>query len=118
MENKMKYPGEEFANEHGYTLHSHNEAKTHIDFVKSVNPEFPVHLDLLPSGEWTLTKIIGMVVCKIGPFSLPNKNFEIFEEKIENIKSVPYPLDSDAEYENAVKLVESHGFMLVEDPDW
>ena len=106
----MSFPGEEFANEHGYTLHSHNGERTHMDFVKSIDPRFPVHLDLLPSGEWTLTKIIGMIVCKIGPFSIPNSHFEEFERQIEEIASVPKTLEDKTK--EALEFLQSIGFEI------
>lgn len=110
----MSFPGEEFANEHGYTLWSHNEQRTHMDFVKSTNPNLPVHLDLLPSGEWTLSKVVGMVMCTLGPFSLPNKSFEIFEKQIESIEAV----DHSNDISKAIDLLQDNGYDVEADEDW
>jgi len=106
----MNFPGEDFASEHGYALHSHNTERTHINYVKAPDPRFPIHLDRLPSGEWTLTKIVGMVICKIGPFSLPNKNFEMFERQIYEITSVPKTLEDKTK--EALEFLQSIGFEI------
>jgi hypothetical protein len=77
------YPGQEFAQEHGYTLHSHSGRDTNgiISHATYINGE-AIYLDVWRSGKVELTKILGMVVCKVANFAIPNKNFHIFEKQL------------------------------------
>jgi hypothetical protein len=51
-----------------------------------------------------------MVICKIGPFSLPNKNFEMFERQIYEITSVPKTLEDKTK--EALEFLQSIGFEI------
>lgn len=83
----MKYIGEDFAKEHGYTIYSHSgDGSKHACYVKD-----GTFLDVyLTDGSVTgrLSKAFGMILCTMGTFSIPNRLFEAFEENMSKIVQV------------------------------
>jgi len=82
-----KYAGEDFAREHGYTLHSYSP-KVDSDVYNSSWVKDGIFLDIKENkGELvaTLSKMFGLVECKIHNFSIPNKNFKSFEQQINSM---------------------------------
>jgi hypothetical protein len=112
----MNLPGEEFAKEHGYTLWSHDSVQKNADYVKSIDPTLPVHLSINSAGEGTLTRVVGMAICKIGPFSIPNKNFHIFEKQIHEVQAIGQTLDDKKHL--AVTFLRSLGFFVFTGEEW
>jgi hypothetical protein len=81
------YVGEDFAKEHGYTLLSYTPNDNN-DICKTCWVKEGLFLDIcFVDGKLMgkLTKIFGLVECKVGEFSIPNKNFEMFEKQINSI---------------------------------
>jgi len=83
MNNEQIYPGYEFAHEHGYTLQSHSGRSgdgtvPHATYISGD----AIYLDVWWDGRAELTKILGLVVCKVQNFAIPNKNFHIFEKQL------------------------------------
>lgn len=74
-------PVREFAESHGYFLHSSNTRRTVVTYVKG-DTYFTVNTTDM---EATLERILGLVVCKIS-FSLPNIHFDRFEKQILSIR--------------------------------
>jgi hypothetical protein len=82
----MTYPGETFVTAHGYTLYSTSGNYDKATYIKD-GIFLTVRARLrLKDGELelfgTLERVIGMVRCTIDEFSIPNSNFEKFEEQI------------------------------------
>ena len=75
--------GETFAKENGYVLHSYSGTRNNMGRANYMKGE--LCLTVLPNGEAELTQILGLVQCKIGPFSIPNKNFKMFEKQLFNV---------------------------------
>jgi hypothetical protein len=79
-------PGAEFAKEHGYTLQTRAADYSSATYIKAM-PFLCVdviYLTVFQSDNdtfATLQRIIGMIDCKIGPFSMPG-NFSLFEKQI------------------------------------
>ena len=65
------------AEELGYTLHHHGGDGNYACYIKD-----GVFLDVWESGKAKLTITNGLIQAFI-EFSLPNKNFDIFERKIQ-----------------------------------
>lgn len=68
----------DFAKENGYSLYSSSPNST--SYVKN-----DVCLTIFSDGTASLSRILGLITCSTGVFGVPNKNFHIFEEQIENI---------------------------------
>jgi hypothetical protein len=84
----MLYAGEKFASEHGYTIYSHSgDGSNHATYIKE-----DLFLDVYAmeegSLEGRLSKVFGMILCTLGTFSIPNKNFEGFEDNMKRIVQV------------------------------
>lgn len=80
--------GETFAKENGYALHSYSGTRNNMSKANYMKDD--LCLTVLTNGEGELTKILGMVQCKIGPFSIPNKNFRMFERQLNNIVQLDF----------------------------
>lgn len=87
-----KLPGEDFAKSLGYQLQYHSGNRLSACYVKHFeeDPEHPLFLEISKDpnkGELSgkLTKILGMVSCVLGPFSIPNKSYDCFEKQVRGI---------------------------------
>lgn len=70
-------PGKDFASSNGYELHHYSGNGNSASYIKN-----ELHLTCYIDGTAELEKILGMVSCKIARFSIPNKNFKIFENQL------------------------------------
>lgn len=77
-------PGKEFAEAEGYTLHSYSGNSNSATYTKSY-PNGTIYLTCYVDNLARLEKVIGMVRCVVDTFSIPNKNFELFEAQLNNI---------------------------------
>lgn len=87
------YPGYEFAQEHGYALQSHAGRSDGgaINRAMYINGD-AIYLDVWRDGRAELSKVLGMVKCKIEGFSVPNKNFHIFESQLRAIVQLDWSI--------------------------
>jgi hypothetical protein len=75
--------GEEFAKQHGYSLHSSSGNGKSATYTKG-----GIFLKVYDkNGEMAgeLSKMVGMVECMIRDFSIPNQNFAIFEKQLNRV---------------------------------
>jgi hypothetical protein len=75
---------------HGYTKHSSAGAKE--TWVKQPFEDGTVlflTLNGMEPDQVTLERYVGIIQCKIGPFSFPHKLFEVWEEQLLNLAN-PY----------------------------
>jgi hypothetical protein len=79
-------PGEKEAKELGFSLHCYSGDRRAATYIKD-NSKPCIFLDAVfkpdNSVDYTLTGFFdGLLTVSCGPFSLPNKNFSIFEKKM------------------------------------
>lgn len=77
-------PGEEFAKEHGYELQSHSGNRLQATYLKRLDGVPPIYLTCYSDGTATLQRILGLITCESGKFSIPG-NFVIFEKQISQL---------------------------------
>ena len=78
-------PGYDFAQSKGYFLVSHSGRNddnliSSATYVKEGN-----FLTIKKDGIGVLEKILGLITCSTGEFSIPNKNFEAFEKQLDSV---------------------------------
>jgi hypothetical protein len=83
-------PGMEFAEQNGYHLHSYSGADKD-GIIHSANyMKDNLCLTIRSDNSASLSKILGMVECKIDDFGIPNKNFKSFESQLYRVVQVSY----------------------------
>lgn len=84
-------PGYEFAKENGYSLYSNSGSRNIATYTKDTETG-TLFLDIERSMQrCKLSKLFGFVECHVGEFSLPNKNFPVFERMLIRIIQIPNP---------------------------
>lgn len=79
-------PGTEFAKDRSYKLHSHGGNRKSATYIKYMSENCIIYLTCNDGGTGELTRIIGLITCTTGEISIPNKNFDIFERQLINLK--------------------------------
>lgn len=85
------YPGELFADEHGYELQRRSPGHS-ATYIKRINDgDDALYLTVYEDEKTAkLERVMGLVECKIGPFSIPG-NFDIFERHVSALRMKPAP---------------------------
>lgn len=71
----------------GYTIYSHSGCHKRYTYMKTFGDGVTIELEATLTQEEAVQYILSgiydhLIQCRIGPFSLPNNNFPVFEKKL------------------------------------